>query len=79
VKRPVDTTPAIKFYISLWVNDHPKEIDLKILKYALKMAEKSHDILYIAELILSENSIRKLPLNSVIKHIKKNLENRYLL
>lgn len=43
------------------------------------MAKKSCDLLYIAELILSEESTRKLPLNDVIKHIKKNLETRYKL
>lgn len=77
VKRPIDTTPAIKFYIRLWIHDHPEEIDLKTFKYGIKMAEKSHDVLYIAELILSEKSVRKLPLNGAIIHIKRNLENRY--
>lgn len=43
------------------------------------MAKKSCDVLYIAELILSEESTRKLPLNNVIKHIKNNLETRYAL
>lgn len=47
--------------------------------YGIKMAKKSCDLLYIAELILSEESTRKLPLNNVIKHIKNNLETRYEL
>lgn len=42
------------------------------------MAEKSGDLLYVAELVLSEDSVRKLPLNNAIKHIKNNLEARYL-
>lgn len=42
------------------------------------MADKSGDLLYIAELVLSEESVRKLPLNNAIKHIKKNLDARYL-
>lgn len=46
--------------------------------YGIKMAEKSGDLLYVAELVLSENSVRKLPLNNAIKHIKNNLEARYL-
>lgn len=79
VKRTVNTTSAIKFYIRLWIHDHPEEIDLKTFKYGIKMAEKSQDMLYIAELVLSEKSVRKLPLNAAIKHIKKNLENRYFL
>lgn len=79
MKHPVDTTSIIKFYIRLWIHDHDEQIDLKTLMYGIKMAEKSCDLLYIAELVLSEQSVRKLPLNNAIKHIKKNLENRYLL
>lgn len=60
------------------MHDHPELIDLKTLMYGVKMADKSCDLLYIAELILSEKSIQKLPLNNVIKHIKKNLDERYL-
>jgi len=44
--------------------------------YAIKMADKSCDLLYIAELILSEENIQKLPLSNAIKHIKNNLETR---
>lgn len=43
------------------------------------MAEKSNDLLYVAELVLSEVSVRKLPLHNAIKHIKINLESRYFL
>lgn len=42
------------------------------------MADRSGDLLYIAELVLSEESVRKLPLNNAIKHIKKNLDARYI-
>lgn len=41
------------------------------------MADISCDLLYIAELILSEDSVRKLSLKNAIKHIKTNLESRY--
>lgn len=76
MKRIVNTTPAIKFYIRSWIHDHGDQVDLKTLMYAIKMSEKSGDLLYIAELVLSEESIRKLPLNNAIKHIKDNLEAR---
>lgn len=72
----MNTIPAIKFYIRSWIHDHPEQVDLKTLTYGIKMAEKSCDLLYIAELILSEECVRKLPLNGVIKHIKNNLEAR---
>lgn len=77
VKHPVDTTPALKFYIRLWIHDHAELTDLKTFMYGIKMAEKSCDLLYVAELILSEESVRKLPLNNAIKHINSNLEARY--
>lgn len=51
-------------------------MDLKTLTYGIKMAEKSCDLLYVAELVLSEVSVRKLPLQNTIKHIKNNLESR---
>lgn len=79
VKHTVDTTPAIKFYIRSWIHDHSEQVDLKTLMYGIKMAEKSGDLLYIAELILSEDSVRKLPLKNAIKHIETNLESRYLI
>lgn len=79
MKHSVNTTSAIKFYIRLWIHDHAEQIDLKTLIYGIKMADKSCDLLYIAELVLSEESIRKLPLNNAINHIKKNLENRYII
>lgn len=75
----MDTIPAIKFYIRSWIHDHPEQVDLKTLVYGIKMAEKSGDLLYVAELVLSEESTRKLPLNNVIKHLENNLEARYLL
>jgi len=74
----VNTIPALKFYINSWTHDHTDQVDLKTFMYGIKIAEKSCDLLYIAELVLSEKSIRKLPLNNAIKHIKKNLEARYL-
>uniref|UniRef100_A0A2S2QZG9 BLOC-2 complex member HPS3 N-terminal domain-containing protein n=1 Tax=Sipha flava TaxID=143950 RepID=A0A2S2QZG9_9HEMI len=77
VKRPVDTIPAIKFYIRSWIHDHPEQVDLKTLVYGIKMAEKSGDLLYVAELVLSEESTRKLPLHNVIKHLENNLEASY--
>jgi len=76
VKRSVNTIPALKFYIRSWIHDHTDQIDLKTLMYGIKIADRSCDLLYIAELVLSEESVRKLPLNNVIKHIKKNLEDR---
>lgn len=79
MKHPVNTSPAIKFYIHLWIHDHAEQTDLKTLVYGIKMAEKSCDLLYVAELVLSEESIRKLPLNNAINHIKKNLENGYVI
>lgn len=79
MKHTVNTIPAIKFYIRTWIHDHSEQVDLKTLMYAIKMSEKSCDLLYVAELVLSEESIRKLPLNNVIKHIKDNLEARYLI
>lgn len=79
MKRAVVTTTAIKFYIRSWIRDHAEQVDLKTLMYAIRMAEKSCDVLYIADIILSEKHVRKLPLNNVIKHIKTNLKNRYLL
>lgn len=78
VKQSVNTISAIKFYIRLWIHDHGELMDSKILTYGIKMADKSGDLLYIAELVLSEESIRKLPLNNAIKHIKKNIDARYL-
>ncbi|VVC40499.1 Hypothetical protein CINCED_3A003779 [Cinara cedri] len=77
VKRIVNTTSAIKFYIRSWIHDHGEQVDLKTLMYGIKMAEKSCDLLYVAELVLAEESIRKLPLNNAIKHIKDNLEASY--
>jgi len=78
VKRPVNTIPALKFYISSWIHDHTDQIDFKTFVYGIKIADRSCDLLYIAELVLSEKSVRKLPLDNAIKHIKKNLEARYL-
>ncbi|XP_026822959.1 uncharacterized protein LOC113560996 [Rhopalosiphum maidis] len=77
VKRPVNTIPALKFYISSWIHDHTDQVDLKTFMYGIKIADRSCDLLYIAELVLSEKSVRKLPLNNAIKHIKKNLEVSY--
>lgn len=74
----MNTIPALKFYIRSWIHDHTDQIDLKTFVYGIKIADRSCDLLYVAELVLSEKSVTKLPLNNAIKHIKKNLEARYL-
>ncbi|XP_050520386.1 uncharacterized protein LOC126893890 [Daktulosphaira vitifoliae] len=77
MKKPVNTKPPIKYYINRWTRDHGDLIDLKTLVYGIKMAEKSSDLLFIADLVLSLEAVRKLPLGLVIKHLKRNLELSY--